>query len=152
MSVKSGPPEKIYQKHAWLILFVLAVLLTLNTAFILVRGTDPAVFEMDTGVAWAEFSSAYPTVATFVTLMERLLAAGLMGFGVFAAIVTILKYRTGERWAWYTMWLLPGMLALLATLLYLHDQAYVGVYYAGATVIAVLGLLLPIRKFFPTGQ
>lgn len=149
MSAERGSPENVLQKYAWLIPFVLAILLSLNTAFILVRGTDPGVFEMDTGVAWSEFSDAYPTVATLLTLQERLLAAGVMGFGLYAAVVTYLKYRKGERWAWYTMWLLPGMLALLAALLYLHDQANVGIYYVGAAAVAVLGMLLPVGKFFP---
>ncbi|HEX9597361.1 MAG TPA: hypothetical protein VF982_10820 [Anaerolineales bacterium] len=148
MSSESGSPERAYQKYAWLIPFILAVLLSLGMAFMLVWGTDPGVFESDTGVAWSEFSSAYPTVATYLILDERLLAAGLLGFGAYTAVVTYLKYRKGERWAWYTLWFFPGMLALLAALFYLHDQGGTGTWYVGLATIAVLGMLLPVRKFF----
>jgi hypothetical protein len=141
--------EGVHHRYAWIILFALGLLLSLSTLAILVGGANPPMqFEVDTGVPWAVFAGDYPTVATLVSLQELLIGTGFLSGSLFATIVAFSKYRRGERWAWYIMWILPGMLGLAALLFFTHAQAYVGYYYLGAVALAVLGLLAPIRKFF----
>ena len=142
--------EKVYQKRAWLILFVLGILLTLNALIFAVMGTTPAIFEVDTGVAWSEFSTAYPTVAVAVDLETQLNGTGYFGTALFATLVTFFGFRKGERWAWYTLWVLPLVLGLGAVWFATHNQpGGLSIFYGITALIAVAGLLLPIRKFFP---
>ena len=47
------------------------------------------------------------------------------------------------------MWLLPITLALTALLMTQARQPELPVLYGGFALAAVIGLLLPVRKFFP---
>jgi hypothetical protein len=150
MSTEIQAAEKVHQKYAWLILFAIGLLVMFSTAFIVLNGANPpSQFETDTGVAWNDLKGDYPTVATLVSLLELLVGSGFFAIGLFATVIAVTKYRKGERWAWVILWILPGVLALAALMFFTHNQAYVGYYYIGLVAIAVLGLLLPIRKFFP---
>lgn len=148
MDQPASRPEPFYQRYAWLLVAGLAVLLSLSVVVMMATGADPPMqFEADTGVEWAEFVAAYPTVATLVSLEDLLLGASFGGFGLLIAIIAATKFRTGDRWAWRVLWIFPAVLAVTAVLMITHDQAYVAYYYIGATVIAAVGLILPARKF-----
>lgn len=140
---------KAYQRYAWILLFVLEILLALNILIVIALAADPATFEMDTGVAWAEFSAAYPTVATAYRLEQTLAYVGYLSLALLALFVTYFAFRQGRRWAWVALWVLPGALALTAVLLALSDQPGLGAYYGGFAIVVAIGLLLPIRQFFP---
>ncbi len=65
-----------------------------------------------------------------------------MGFSIFALVLSLIPYRRGERWAWWTLGLLP--------VLWLIDFMLVpsAVYNLVFAVIGALGLILPYRRFF----
>lgn len=71
-------------KAGWILLFVLAGLMTLNHAVLLFVLDEPALF------------------------------AGYTVFNLYAMVVLAIPFRRRERWAWYTTWLLPLGLALPA--------------------------------------
>lgn len=147
MSLETGPT---YQRLAWVIPFAVGVLMLLSTLFIVVSGANPpAQFEVDTGVVWSVFKSDYPTVAQLVSLLELLVGIGYFTIGVFTAVIAVTLYREGKSWAWYVLWILPAVLGFAAVLFFTHDQAYVGYYYVGLAVISLVGLILPLRRFFP---
>ena len=149
ISSASQTAETILQRHGWIFLFVLEILLALNILLVIAIAEGPEDFEADTGVAWAEFSEAYPTVATAFKLEQRVAFTGYLGLTLFALGITFFAFRNGLRWAWYTMWILPGVLAVTAALFVPSDQPNLATYYGGFAGVAVIGLLLPIRKFFP---
>jgi hypothetical protein len=149
MTSTNATTEKAHQRYAWIFLFVLEILLALNILIVIVESEGPAIFEADTGVAWAEFAAAYPTVATAYRLEQRLAYMGYLSLALFALFVTYFAFRQGRRWAWYALWVLPGTLALTAVLLALSDQPGLGAYYGGFAIVVLIGLLLPIRIFFP---
>lgn len=140
--------EKAYQKYAWVILFVLSILMVLN--ILIVAGVEDYAtqFRLDTGVEWDEFTAAYPGVAAAYVLIQRLLYVGFVSLALFALFIAFFGFRQGHRWAWYGMWLLPAALLLTAILLAPSRQPELGAFYGGFTAVAVIGLLLPIRKFF----
>lgn len=45
------------------------------------------------------FQNEYPILGV--------LGTALVGFNIFALAVTLIPYRRYERWAWYTLWMLP---------------------------------------------
>lgn len=140
--------EKAYQKYAWIVLFALGILLVVN--IFVVAGVEDHVSEFgkDTGVAWDAFSAAYPSVAAAYTLNQRLLYVGFASLVLFGLVITWFGFRTGHRWAWFAMWLLPIALAATALLMTQARQRELPVLYGGFAIVAVIGLLLPVRKFF----
>jgi hypothetical protein len=142
--------EKSYQKYAWLLLFVPGILFTFSSAALAITsGFDMSSFEESTGTPWVEFSAAEPEAAAFILQLERLIGLGSTGFALFAAAIAWTSYRRGAPYAWYIMWIFPIVLGIKALVFFNGDAVGLGAYYGVTTVIAVLGLLLPYRKFFP---
>ncbi len=128
-----------------LIVFVLAILMVLNSLFFGLAGVTPEIFEIDTGVEWSRFSADYPTVARHLDLAERLNGSGYAGTALFAAVLAFFGLRSGTRWAWYALLIFPGVLSLGALWFFTHEQAGIGAFYAGAALVALLGLALSYR-------
>jgi hypothetical protein len=98
------------------------------------------------GRTWEEFAQQDPGVAYLFSRQLQTLGTLGAGFGVLAAITALVPYRRGERWAWFALWLFPITIGAVAARM-LVDQYPAGYYYAGLTVVAVLGLVLTIRDF-----
>jgi hypothetical protein len=80
------------------------------------------------------FQSAYPIMGA--------LGITSVGFYIFALAVILVPYRRDERWAWYTLWMLP--LLWLSQFALAPDLPY----YLVVSVITAFGLILPYRRFF----
>jgi hypothetical protein len=65
-----------------------------------------------------------------------------VGFNIFALAIILVPYRRYERWAWYTLWMLPLM--WLSYFALAPDLTY----YLVLTAITTVGLVLPYRRFF----
>jgi hypothetical protein len=98
-----------------------------------------------TGRAWEQFASQDPEVAYLFSRQLNILGFLGAGFGLLAAVVSVIPYRRGERWAWYALWLFPVTIGGVAARM-LIDQYPAGYYYAGITTVALLALLTPIRN------
>jgi hypothetical protein len=136
-----------FEQHGWLVLFVFGILLMLTTLVNITFESGPRQFELDTGVAWAEFSQTYPTIAAAYRLAQRLYQAGFFGLTLFALVITFFGLRRGYRWAWAALWILPGTLAVTTVLMLIFDQPGVAIVYGSGTIIALVGLL-PIHGLF----
>ena len=109
--------------------------------------SGPRQFEIDTGVAWAEFSQAYPTVAASFRLAQRSYQVGYLGLTLFALFVAFFRLRQGLRWAWWSLWILPGALAATTALMLIYDQRTVATVYGIGALIALFGMLLTGPRF-----
>lgn len=98
-----------------------------------------------TGRAWEQFASQDPEVASLYSMDLGVLGILGAGFGLLAAVVSVIPYRDGQRWAWYALWLYPVTVGAVAARM-LVDQYPTGYYYAGLTTVAVVALLIPSRK------
>jgi hypothetical protein len=141
--------EKAYQRYAWVILFLVSALLVVNIVIVAGVENHAAEFQQDTGATWQELSAAYPGVADAYELSQRLLYVGFMSLALFTALVAYFGVCQGLRWAWYAAWLLPIMMVLTMLLFLQSRRPELGAIYEGFALVAVIGLLLPIRKFFP---
>ena len=119
--------EKIHEKYAWMILaadvaigLVSAITTTLPP---LSWFTDPL------------FSTGYSVMGAW--------GISWVGFEILALVLILVPFRRGERWAWWTLWLLPGLWLCLFFL----DTSLLGLLVL--TLISVTGLLLSFRRFFP---
>ena len=114
---------KAYGKYAWIILFASAAL---------------GIFG---GVALL-FPSDLTSQNSRVLWLTRAWGMTWVGFNILALAVIVGPYRRGERWAWYTLWLLP--LLWLAQFVLARDLPY----YLVLAIITALGLILPCRRVF----
>lgn len=144
--------EKGYQRNAWLILFILEILLLLNLIFVIAFAEGPDDFQADTGVSWTEFSQTYPSVAIGFQMVLRGFLTFFVGLTLFALFVTFFAFREGLRWAWYAMWIFPATVTLTAIFFAISETPDLATYYGIYAVVVVVVLLLPIRRFFPANR
>ena len=67
-------------------------------------------------------------------------------FNVFALVPTLIPFGRGERWVWYTLWMLP---LLWLSLFALSPDLRL---YLVLAIVTVVGLILPYRRFFPAEE
>lgn len=145
--------ERIYQKNAWILLFVLGIVGLFFALSALVTGApaDPQSPKSLTGSTWDELVARSPGVANLVRSVERAFGISLLGFSVFGMAVSAVSYRRWERWAWYVSWFVPILLIGFIV----NNFGSGGVLwplFMVLLIISLLGLFLPYRKFFPRKQ
>jgi hypothetical protein len=149
MTVEAIGTTTTRKSRAWVVLFILGILLSLNMLFLLIVGGGTDQFESDTGVAWTELNSAYPTVAQQVIVQEQLLAIGFLGFALFISVIAYVPYRAGEKWSWYALLIMPMVLGLTAAVMLINGATALGAFYAVFAAAAVLPLAFSVRTYFP---
>jgi len=75
---------------------------------------------------------------------EATLFVGWAAFNLYSTIVLYVPFRRGEKWAWYTSWIL--VIGFAAPILF--SQESFTVYYLGAAVVMALSLLLTRSALF----
>lgn len=134
--------EKGYEKHAWILLFAYGALLLLEAiTHIVGKGIE----DIDLGTASA-------ALANFVRLDDRLLGIAEAGFSILIMAISAKSYKRGERWAWYTLLVIPIFLLALPLNNPRGGLAFAYALTAPLQLVALLGLFLPFRKFFPKKQ
>ena len=121
---------RAYEKYGWLILAVSAVF-----------GIVAAVMTTLPPLSW--FTD--PVIIMTYSLLGAL-GVTWVGFNLFALILTLIPFRRGERWAWFTLWMLP--LLWLSQFALSPDLSY----YLVLAIISAVGLILPYRRFFSRTQ
>ncbi len=146
--------EKAYEKHAWILLFVFGILWLIYGFYLFIGTPEASIgFESRTGIAWSELVASSPRVAEAVTYIIRFAGIMVVVLGIFVIAVSLKSYRRGERWAWYTFWTLPVFPGIDLALEVSGGVGSVALLWDGPLlIIPLLGLLLPIRKFFPRKQ
>ncbi len=134
--------------YAWIILVALGALLELSALYILVAGVDPGEFEASTGLSWDTLEGTYPEVATYIKRLERLSGVALLGLASLGGALALWRFRRGDPWAWYALWVFPLVLGGIALVMLSHGAAGLGIYYGLLGLVALLALVLPYRAFF----
>ena len=77
----------------------------------------------------------------------RAIDVASIGMGLFGLLITTMAYRRRERWAWFALWYYPlfWMAHLVGGLPPGKDHVHQVVF----IILSLVGLLLPIREFFP---
>lgn len=53
------------------------------------------------GQPWTDFVTSNTMVASFISLLGRVLGVQLVVIGIMAVAITLTAYRRGEKWSWY---------------------------------------------------
>jgi hypothetical protein len=144
--------ERIYEKYGWVVFLALGLLwlvVGLNQIFL-----PESLLENDaqlvTDMTWSELKALSPVVSNLVSWLYGSLGVLKTSWSIMVLAITLTGYRRGEKWAWYTMLLaVVGVLVSSA----LFNNIFVGdnslmLEWIPITTLSLLGLLLPIRKFF----
>lgn len=83
-------------------------------------------------------------IAVFIIIDEATLFLGWAAFNLYSTLVLYIPFRRGEKWAWYTSWIL--VIGFAAPILF--SQESFTVYYLGAAVLVAVALLLTRPAFF----
>ena len=153
LSKEKGVQLRVYEKYAWVILLGLGLLWLVVG---LVAVFQPVgIFETDaqsvTNMPWSELKASSPVAANFVVFVYGQMGLLKISWSFFVLAIVLTGYRRGEKWAWYTMWSIPVLLVSdgLFSVIFIGDVSQM-MQFIPVTVITLLGLLLPFRKFFPS--
>ena len=102
------------------------------------------------GMSLSELEASFPEATELVRFLEGTIGVLKTSWSLLVLSITLWPYRKGEKWAWYTLWLVPAVLVGqgLWYSVFLGDFSEMLIYIPIVTVTLV-ALLLPYRKFFP---
>jgi hypothetical protein len=119
---------RAYGKYAWMILFISA-LLGISGGVSLMFPSDP--------------TSLSPRGLWII----RAWGITWVGFNIFVLALSVGPYRRGERWAWYTLWLVPVL--FIGYFLIAPETIYA---YLVLAALTALGLILPYRRYLSDAE
>lgn len=77
----------------------------------------------------------------------RAIGVASIGMGIFGLLITTIAYRRRERWAWFALWYYP--IFWTAHLVGGLPPGKDHIHQVVLIVLSLVGLLLPVREFFP---
>ncbi len=144
--------ERLYEKYGWVIYLALGLLwlvVGLNQVFLpdALMGNE---VQRVTGMSLSELEASNPVAIELVHFLFGAIGNLKISWSFFVLAITLTGYRRGEKWAWYTLWSVPALLVsnALFSVIFIGDVSQT-LQFIPITTISLLGLLLPIRKFFP---
>ena len=144
--------ERPWVKYGWVVYLLLGVLwlwVGLTQVFNPERLLDNEAQHI-IGMSLSELEASFPEATELVRFLHGAVGMLKTSWSLLVLAITLTGYRRGEKWAWYTLWLCPAILVGQG----LFDSVFLGDFnemlqWIPITSISLLGLLLPIRKFFP---
>ncbi|MDO9516607.1 MAG: hypothetical protein Q7J10_01015 [Methanosarcinaceae archaeon] len=151
--MKNTTNERFYEKYAWIIFLVIGVMVMAGgIPHMLGINTDPALVESISGQSIDDIKLSSPN---FFNLYNFYFSGGGLsdiGFAFFLIIISLTAYRKGQKWSWYALWFVPAFfLAWIFLSLPLPNESQSSLLppLIVLIVLSLVGLLLPIKKFFP---
>ncbi len=102
------------------------------------------------GMSLSELEALSPEALLFARWLMGALGMLKISWSLFVLAITVTGFRKGEKWAWYTLWLVPVLLVGQG----IYNSVFFGdinemLQWIPITTITLFGLFLPFRKFFP---
>ena len=126
----------------WISMLAIGVLMVAAGLFIVSEPVSADDFEEATGVVWEDFESSDAAVADYLVREARLLGVAFTVLGIVAVAVAWSLLRKGSRTGWRIAWFVPVVFAGSAAVFYSADAGLLGGFYAGATVVAAVVVLV----------
>ncbi len=147
--------DKVYEKYAWIIIAAIGVLTIVGgLPHALGVNTDPTTAESILGMTLIELRAMNPMFFDLYDFYFKFGGWSDVGFAFLLVVISATAYRNGEKWAWYALWIAPIYFLGSAAIVMSVGTAASGLlpFLAVFTILPLLGLLLPFRKFFPKGE
>ena len=103
-----------------------------------------------TSMSLSELEASSPEATELIRFLYGAVGMLKTSWSLLVLAITLMPFRKGEKWAWYTMWLVPAVLVCQG----LWYSVYLGDFnemlqYIPIITLNLVGLFLPYRKFFP---
>jgi hypothetical protein len=144
--------ERIYEKYAWVVLFALGLLwlvVGLSQVF-----NPEALLDNEAqhilGMPWSELKDSSSEATELARFLFGTIGVLKTSWSLLVIAITLTGFRRGEKWAWYTLCLVPILLVssgLFRT--WFFGDASEMLQSIPVVTISLVGLFLPYRKFFP---
>jgi hypothetical protein len=144
--------ERVNEKYGWIVFLGLGLLwlvVGLTQLFNPEEYLDNEVQHI-TGMSLSELEASFPEATEMVRFLFGSVGVLKTSWSLLVLSITLWPYRKGEKWAWYTLWLVPAVLVGqgLWYSVFLGDFSEM-LRYIPIVTLTLLALLLPYRKFFP---
>jgi len=144
--------ERGYVKYGWVVYLFLGLLwlvVGLTQVFNPGELADNDAQHI-TGLSLSELEVKSPEATELVYFLYGALGMLKTSWSFLVLAITLTGFRKGEKWAWFTMWLVPALLVGQG----LFNSVLLGDFnemlpWIPITTVSLLGLFLPYRKFFP---
>ncbi|MFA9437561.1 MAG: hypothetical protein ACEROO_10665 [Candidatus Bathyarchaeota archaeon] len=144
--------ERAYEKYAW-VLFLALGLLWVVVGLVQVFSPDELLRTdalLITDMSWTELKASHPVATDLVLFHYGQMGLLKTSWSLLVLAITLTGYRRGEKWAWYTLWLVPALLVWNA----IYNVIFLGnisemLQWIPITTVSLVALILPYRKFFP---
>ncbi len=144
--------ERGYVKYGWVVYLFLG-LLWLVVGLTQVFNPDGLLeneAQRVTDMSLSELEASSPEATELVRFLIGAVGMLKTSWSFLVLAITLTGYRRGEKWAWYTLWLVPALLVGQG----LFNSVFLGDFkemlqWIPITTVSLVGLFLPFRKFFP---
>jgi hypothetical protein len=142
--------NRVFQKYGWVVYLFLGLLWVVVGLTQLFNPEGLPDAQHVTGMSLSELEASCPEATELVRFLYGALGMLKTSWSLLVLAITLTGYRRGEKWAWYTLWLVPAVLVGQG----LFNSVFLGDFnemlpWIPITTVSLLGLLLPYRKFFP---
>ena len=144
--------ERAHEKYGWIVYLALGLLWLVVGLYqiFLPRELLGDDIQLVLNLSLSELELSSPAAMEFVFWLYGSLGLLKVSWSLFVLAITLTGFRKGEKWAWYTMWLVPALLVSsgLFNTLYIGDVSQM-LQWVPILTLSLVGLFLPYRKFFP---
>ena len=146
--------EKFYEKYTWIVFFAIGILVIVGgIPHALGLNTDPTLVQTISGKTIDELKASSPMVFNLYNFYFRGGGLSDLGFAFFLIVISITAYRQGQKWAWYAFCFIPiYFLSWIGLSLTLPSESSSSLIppLTVFIILSLVGLLLPLKKFFPS--
>ncbi|MFW9910247.1 MAG: hypothetical protein ACFFEF_16945, partial [Candidatus Thorarchaeota archaeon] len=144
--------ERVIGKYGWIVFLALGLLWLVVGLYQIFLPRELAVEDVQLvlNLELSELEWSSPVAMEFVYWLYGSLGLLKVSWSLFVLAITLTGFRRGEKWAWYTLWLVPALLVStgLFNTFYIGDASQM-LQWIPILSLSLVGLFLPYRKFFP---
>ena len=151
--------ENFFESSAWVLFLVIGLLEILFGWGDMIAGieNDPAILISMIGRTPAALKAQDPVFYAAMDHQQKLIGQILWITGALISINSLTAFRRGERWAWFTFWLIPVSMALGAVSSYnirLPGESLTPPFYSASlfAILTMVWLALSYRKYVTNGN
>jgi hypothetical protein len=146
--------ENFFEGSVWVLFLVLGVIEILFGAGDMAVGieNDPAILVSAIGITPSELKAQDPLIYKAMDQQQKLIGLEFLMTGALTSMISLTAFRRGERWAWFTFWLIAAEMIFGVVSSYnsrLPGESLAPPFYSGLlfAVLTTLWLALSYRKY-----
>ena len=142
--------ERAREKYGWVVYLFVGLLWVVYGLTQVFNPENLRDAQHITGLPLSELEVKSPEATELVYFLYGALGILKISWSLLVLAITLIPYRRGEKWAWFTLWLVPATLVGQGIFnSFFHGDFNEMLPWIPITTVSLVGLFLPYRKFFP---